>query len=358
MPSNNNFSLISLLSFTILLSLANFTLSNNNNLKIASFNTALVPGTPVNVKKIIETIPKDLDVVFLQEVWLQSHSHLIAEELKSSYPYSFHGHKEVLNEASCTDDSFHRFALPFLHCVRENNLTLSWTTLGPCAEFLSRAAYGNFKCISCVLTSIVENKNMANCYTPGHTGQEFLYDGSNGLMVLSKTPISRANYTSYPSFLLSRGLLEMCINGLYIMESHFPFNFGIDLPVMYQPEFSRMVIMKRPNILVGDLNSGPMTQPEGYETLAGYGYQSIDPNKATFCVNGLNWESGDCSDDPERNTGMDHIMVDKFSRILEWNFNNSFKLQLFGDSTPTPSDHLGITTELNYNMARKHPYCV
>lgn len=145
--------------------------------------------------------------------------------------------------------------------------------------------------------------------------------------------------------------------GLYIIISHFLFNYSISLPQDYQQDFAYHVLRLRPNILLGDLNSGYNYQHHAYNILHDDGYKSIAPNLSTFCAIDNNTICDGFSS-TSLYTTRDHIMYDNQIHPSRLNFvnNNNYHINVYGNDVNI-SDHLGIYTRISYVLKKKHSYC-
>ena len=347
--------------FAVLLALVQFTLATQSqDIRIASYNTGLVPGDNAHLPDLINVIPRNLDVLALQEVWLQSDIRSIVSALNSSYPYSYYPTPDAGSKIGCKPVSA-GLSTVFFTCLATHGIsTVGWDTITPCLPELRSWMSQDYDCALCFISSISAGISPEStgglCFTG--QGYPYTYGGSSGLLVLSKTPIKNANFTARPSFLLRRGLLEMCVKGLYIVESHYPFEYPLPLLQELQTDFSRHILKTRPNIVLGDLNTGKNYQPAGYELLKSYGYKSINPDLATYCITNSSI-AGSCNTETELRQKIDHIMYDNEINCnsLEWQRRTQYEITTFGSRAPTVSDHIGISSTLKYKMHRPHIYC-
>ncbi|KAL9657699.1 hypothetical protein ABK040_005052 [Willaertia magna] len=330
-----------------------------DNIKIASYNAGLVPGDNSHLDALVRVVPTDLDVILFQEVWLQSDANLLISKLRRNYPFNYYTPLDKGPSVKCQAVSV-SLSNNFFTCLVMNQIaSMGWDTIKPCLGALSVWMEKDYNCAVCFLASLTDGKNVTETSTKCFSsGSLYSYDGSAGLLVLSKKSIERPKFSHLPSFLLRRGLLEMCIDDLYIIGSHFPFNYTIPLQQDLQTDFIEDIIQKRPNIILGDLNTGLNYQPEGYELLKEYGYRSVNPNIATYCPTNSS-VAGSCSTEAELAQKIDHIMFDTeiHENVLLWKQKTRYAIEVFGNRAPTVSDHIGIKTELQYNLKRKHLYC-
>jgi hypothetical protein len=190
-------------------------------------------------------------------------------------------------------------------------------------------------------------------------GPKHGHQGVNGQLILSKYPIQQDDVVQvqFPeSFMVSRVNIHATINGLRFGFGHFAFNLLQDVSgygdlsyFMYgygtslQTSQAQDFIDGGVDVVVGDLNSGPIYQPAGYNLLLASGYKLASPEVATWC------DEGHENFLPCKNVGasplqIDHILVRESTTVggSPSTFNNR----------PIISDHIGVSATV-LGFARK-----
>jgi endonuclease/exonuclease/phosphatase family metal-dependent hydrolase len=314
------------------------------------------------------------DVVCLQEVWDDADVTALIEATRSTYPES-HMHRSRLTDfpveegmaPPCTEEetaSLVACSVPLC----DGEADLATCVLENCGE-----QFGDLseECQGCA----AQNLSLGNvpaiveaCTTTG--GDRYSYDGHNGLLLLSKTPISDADFVVMPSFLTVRGILYGVVNGVGIVCTHL--TATLEEPA-YSGEYDsydaenaahvEQVIaymngkhVDTPAIIAGDFNNGPAAGdgitadlPDNYQLFIADGW--ADPNvdsDAPLCT----W----CDDNPLAGSGiqnamLDHIMVknatvSSFERIYDG------RIDIEKDDGMTLnvclSDHYGLRATLDW----------
>jgi hypothetical protein len=327
-------------------------------LEISTYNTALLPNYEYK-QNVLNNIPRNLDLISLQEVWVESDANEIINLFKNDYPYSYYETPNAGEDVGCRNANSFNYLQQFGGCLAQNQITeIGWNSVKPCLHILDNWLNVDPICVQCVLSGQTNSDplTLQKCFATNQ-GKLKTYNGSTGILLLSKKPLNKVKFTQKDSFLLRRGLLEFCYQDLYIVTSHFPFNYSIPLPQDYQQNFAHDVLKLRPNILFGDLNSGNDYQSQAYNILKNDGYKSINPNLSTFCTIPNNTIC-DGYASSSLSTTRDHIMYDNQIHPNRLNFVNTtnYNINIYGDDVNI-SDHLGLYSKLSYVLKKKHVYC-
>ncbi len=214
----------------------------------------------------------------------------------------------------------------------------------------------NFICLACVI-NVAQNTPASASFEQlverviglcaMGVGDKYSYLGLNGQLILSKFPIRNVEETLFNGWLANRINIYATIRGVKMAFGHFAYNVIEEFDpsaafLMYgdtQPQQALDMLAHRPDVIVGDLNTGPDYQSAGYNLLINGGYKSAftvaqpqtycAPSHANFplCSNGNGGSFAPQS--------IDHILIRNCSCIRASN------PQLFND-LPFMSDHIGV----------------
>ncbi len=309
-----------------------------NTLTVAAFNVGMARGyvdhAAERFEPIIEAVAglEDVDVLCLQELWSDDDITPFLEGVGETFPESYMYRTRLTDfpveegaEPPCTMEEI----VPLVECsvpLCDGNDDLTTCVLTNCGEQFNALSA---ECQGCAAGNIGLGNvpEIVEVCTSG-TGDRYSYDGHNGLMILSKTPITNIDFAVMPSFLTVRGILYGEVGGVGIACSHLT-------PTLEEPVYSgeydsydaenaahvdqiiAFVDDKRadlPAIIAGDFNAGPAVGDTITGDLAdnfakfgaaGWADVSIDSG-APLCT----W----CADNPLSDSGiadtmLDHIMV-------------------------------------------------
>ena len=313
----------------------------------------------------------DIDVLCLQEIWSPDDRQAFIDRLAPVFP---HAHFENTTNASlfpdaeaepaaCTDME----AQPLADCARpacSGNPDITSCVLSECGDLFSALSA---QCQECAASNIGlgdVDEILAVCTTEGAIG--YSYDGQNGLLLLSKTPIEEKRYAQLDSFLIARGVLFGQTNGVDVACTHLsaalsdpvyngPFDsYAAENAAQIQMLFTMMTSEDaRPQVLVGDFNTGPDvgglagSLPDNYDLFADQGWSNpnieLEMPLCTWCAENL-IVSG------TRNRAIDHIFVrgttaTDVARVLD----GPLELVTMSDEpiVTSYSDHYGIAVSIS-----------
>jgi endonuclease/exonuclease/phosphatase family metal-dependent hydrolase len=329
--------------------------------RLVSYNAGLAAGAVPYAKERLPLIigalkALDAEVLCLQEVWTDADAAAIAEGLKAIYPHSFREKTEDTSTAQvrCADPT----KLGALVACRDakcapGGLSATACVTGPC-----KAEYDALT-DACKLCLAGNTADPVACAIGG--AKDFVYEGRNGLLLLSKRELKNAKYTALEAVLIKRGVITASVGALQVQCTHLPADFGSTVPypagtfTSWATEHAGTVdaLVKTAasgcNVLLGDLNTGSAEGtltgelPDNFKAFAAAGYS--ESWTSTFCT----W----CKENPLTGSPddrrIDHILVkgctktSSNTRILD----DEVSLQSGGSTVKTRlSDHYGVRAEL------------
>lgn len=324
-------------------------------IRVAQWNTGLLKG--INPTDVIANIPNNTDIIVMQEVWDVDVANRIISDTKKNYPYS---HYEIGSNivASCSENHT-RYIELFEQCLSEHSIgNVDINNIAPCIPVLDEWLKNDALCAKCILSGISSGDvdTVRKC-TVTKNGYQFMNNGSTGLLVLSKKPIEKAEFTPMKSFLLNRGILTFCVDRLRVVTSHFPFEYeGLTIPQSNQLEMAARVLFTAPDVVLCDMNSGPDYQPDAYNLFKNKPYHTAFKPRPTYCPTGTTNAACLAATD-DKNVSIDHIFVRGISKEDPNTSNiviNKGKFKTFGESA---SDHVGLWVPISYNPGYKNIQC-
>ena len=312
--------------------------SGANQLSVATFNVGMARGyvdhAAERLEPIIEAIRslEETDVLCVQEIWNDEDIDALKAGVSETFPESFM-HRTRLSDFSdgesngpaCTAAETE----PLVACavpLCDGEADLASCVLSNCGDEFNAASAQCQECAAGNLGLGNVPDIVAAC-TSGDAA-EYVYDGHNGLLLLSKTPILNTSTTNLASFLTVRSILYGEVSGLGIACTHLTAtlsdpvyngdyeSYGDENAAQVDAliEFTEAAAGNRPAVIAGDFNNGPevgseimAALPENFARFeaAGWSDVSIDSGEAlcTWCSdNGLLSEG-------TRNRMLDHIVV-------------------------------------------------
>ncbi len=398
-----------------------------DEVKVETFNLALagafIPFEAERREPLYEAIPtSDADILCLQEVWDQTDKEAIRDAAASEFP-----HVVIIEEDldtpidSPTDQNGVVPAMPTgVPCpdvdVGENNIqdqldqatqciADNCSTTGDATGRTTSAACAAAECVDQVVGLLFGNAMQQRCYASAITqlptevievlnrrsktivNQDLAFRGQNGVMILSRHPLSnprsfvlpgtwnRRTVVSATAALPNGNELDIYCNHLTPIFDDFTFpytgQYGNDAPTEAEQweaeqhlqaeklvDYAQEKSGERPAVIMGDLNAGREYQSGGETVLFAEGAPTLDvlesvftPGVAadytpqcTFCdsaVNPLN--------DPETlPVWIDHILLYKFGEEPVVSTARTFDesvVPVDGGTVPL-SDHFGVASVL------------
>ena len=201
-------------------------------LKVATYNMGLASGyVPYAAERrdpvTAAVANSDADIICLTEVWFDENQEYVANALAETYPhqYSFLEEIEVSNEAACTEEE----GAPLMECAIANECP-SATDLAQCVITNCIEEYNALppECGECLGANLGLG-DIDAIFTACTTGsKQWLYDGHNGLMLVSKQPMENQKYIGLNTWLIVRAALYAEIDGTQILCTHLASDVGIE----------------------------------------------------------------------------------------------------------------------------------
>lgn len=194
-----------------------------------TFNAGLDPATVLNYTERLKALPQALadtgaDVVCLQEVWKPTDEKKIADDLKLVFPHRFYkvtqAEEPEPQPAACTEDDLLPIAMCYFQncsstdpsdvvaiglCIAQNCLTEITGIPAECRDCLIGAIMGGATDIAGIMAACTEEQ------TPPAMAQ----GGNNGLMLLSRYPLTGAKLTTFDSFYYQRAYISAVVTHPY-----------------------------------------------------------------------------------------------------------------------------------------------
>lgn len=317
------------------------------------------------------------DYVCLQEVWLtqdgdgnwtQDNIDAVLSATSDAYPHSYHEITNTTASGSCTEDE----SGPLVTCVEANCAEvppgeLSGCVLGQCGDEYGALSDGCKGCLLGELGNTFEDIQAACIGTEG--GNSYFSDGHNGLLLLSKHPLTDTSETTMPAVQVSRSILKASsehpdFGAVDIYCTHLTAAIGgVDYPAdssefaSYEEEQANQIdtllgmveMSTNPAIVLGDMNTGPAIGeigaelPANWTTFAESGlyFPHIDES-APFCTYCSTNTLVDSTDD----VLIDHVMTTWEPTVLEAEriFDETADI---GGAQNNLSDHYGVRVRVS-----------
>jgi endonuclease/exonuclease/phosphatase family metal-dependent hydrolase len=316
-------------------------------------------------EEAIASVPKNKDVLALQEVWTTELRDQILEKVGDAYPHHYwpEAHNEKVG-CDMTVPTIPAYSWAYIDCLQRAGVdtqTVQQPLTAVPYDCLAIAIGivlsqplnpANQLCLACLINTM-ENLAPADAMAAlqicgAGEGPKYGHQGINGQLILSKHPIEDVKAVSFDSFIAHRVNIHATIGGIRFGFGHFAFNLLADVdpslaPLMYgalQPQQVQDFVDAGVDVIVGDMNSGPNYQPDGYDLLFTSGYALATPTSPTWC----DAERADflpCLYAGAVPMSIDHIFVRNASRVVTW------KPRLFNEE-PVSSDHIGVSAKV-YN---------
>ena len=346
-------------------------------LTVATFNTGLsrayVDHAALRLVALEEAIGQldDVDVLCLQEVWTsEDRARLI--KAATQFPHSLF--EETSNDSlfadiedpapKCTETETSPLAMcAKAHFAKTDDLTSC--VLEHCDDHFYALSE---VCQGCAASNIgladidlILNACLSDAVT------SFTYDGSNGLLLLSRHPINDPTFRLYDSFLTARGALFGRIKNAIVGCTHLTSDlgnvpsytgkyrsYGHENVTQLDSVFRDMAMddVDAPQILMGDLNTGPghggltAELPENWSAIEQAGWAaanvSSDTPQCTWCAANLITKSS-------TDQAIDHILVRRGSIASARRFLDE-AITITTESgdviTTSYSDHFGLAATI------------
>ncbi len=333
-------------------------------LRVATFNAGLavglLPYATQRLPQVIESLAAlDVDLLFVQEFWLEPHWSLLCRALSPRLPHTFRPEPVHLSpQGACTADQ----VKPLMVCAEARCAGLRDEALARCAvEHCAAAALSlSTECLNCIashpLGSLEEIIGRCLGEPPADTrnherasapyGGLIAYGGSFGTGLLSRVPLEDRDMIVFESTVNARGALYARIETrdfgpLAVFAVHFSPG-GVEQP----PQVDRLLDFidekagRAPALLLGDLN---MTQDSSlFRRLERIGFQdaATPDRRGTYTHDGLG--TGRVTDHGWR---LDHVLCRGLDAAphVERVLDRPVQIEVEGRRLRTTlSDHFGV----------------
>ena len=335
------------------------------SLRVGTWNVMQQPWLTQWTTDVINNLGNtNLDVLVLQEVWTERVRNTIITNKEVSKDFSFfYSSAPFQKQVGCnfSDTLLLQYAQMFVGCLMQTGTNLTQIIQpydGPINPLCNLAGIqvalyngnpNNFECLSCLINSMQKSIDpFTTCAT--QSGDAYSYNGTNGILIMSKFKIRNVTETRFNSWIANRVNIHFTVKGIKFSAGHFAYNVLEDVNPLYagfmfgdtQPQQSNDMLNKSSDVVIGDLNSGigavgiPEYQPRGYNLLVSGGYVSTLANvTATYCSNPLFRMCRDGNGGAYPGQAIDHILV-KNNTKLRFSSSETF------NSQPLMSDHIGV----------------
>jgi len=306
------------------------------------------------------------EILVLEEVWTEEIRNRILNIPGRRFKYPYHYHAQNRNEnvgCNMEDPTLAYLVETYVGCllaygVDTTQLQQPLVALPLDCQIVAIGIGihnydpSNQLCLACLMNSMEylprdQAANSIGVCAQG-LGPKYGHKGVNGILILSAHPIKDVKETHFDAFMVNRVNIHATIAGTRFGFGHLAFNLLEDIdpslaPLMYGA-LQRLQIQdfaaSGDEVVMGDMNTGPDYQPEGYNTFAEYGYKHVSPAVETWC------RESHADFLPCQNAGappafsIDHVFVrgdssffPKFGRI-------------FNEEPIAMSDHVGVAVDL------------
>jgi endonuclease/exonuclease/phosphatase family metal-dependent hydrolase len=331
--------------------------------RIATFNAGLAVGVLPHVTERVPPVISalgalDVDVLWVQEFWLESHWERLCRELRPRFAHAFRPEPtQSRSRAACRETDLAALRkCAETHCAGLTDEALARCVVRNCAP---HALALPSECLNCIASSPVGSfeEIVARCLEsdaeptvgspplPTTAGELIAYGGSFGTGLLARTPFDGPRTLVFESSINARGAIATSVTlgklgKVFLFATHFSPGGAEQQPqVVRLLSWITEVAGQAPAILLGDLNTTPGSSLFALFERAGFHEPKESDRRATFTHEGL--QSGRVESSGYR---LDHILVRgipavKTERILD----QPVTLSVAGRAVrSTLSDHFGV----------------
>jgi endonuclease/exonuclease/phosphatase family metal-dependent hydrolase len=237
--------------------------------RVATFNAGLAVGFLPNVRArlphVVEALSAlEVDLLFVQEFWLDEHWARLCDALAKRLPYTFRPPHVVVASGGCTKQQLAPFiACATKHCADLRDEALARCVVRHCATYGLTLAPSCVNCMTHNITGSLEEMT-TRCLCEATDGKHapIAYGGSFGTGLLSREPLEAVDTITYRSSINARGAIYARTLGLHVFATHFsPGGLGGS---EQGPQFDAFVdfaaATRGPAVLLGDLNTSSGSQ--------------------------------------------------------------------------------------------------
>lgn len=332
--------------------------------RAATFNAGLavglLPWPTERLPHVVGALAElDVDLLFVQEFWLEPHWDELVRAAARSFPHSFRAPPtQPAVKGACSEEELE----PLVACARAHCDGRAGDELGRCVvrSCAATAASMSTACLNCVVSHPVGTLEeiLAPCIGSGAkeatpprapTAGMVAYGGSFGTGLLARTPLLDRDAITFEASVNARGALyaRLADPPLHVFATHLSPGIHdeqaaqIDRLLAWVDEKAGAA----PAMLLGDLNTGPDASPSLYRRFEAAGF--VDPYRAgcTYCHGALGHGRAG-----ESGWILDHVLfrgVDgdlRANRILD----DELVIDVRGTRVRTTySDHFGVVASLS-----------
>jgi endonuclease/exonuclease/phosphatase family metal-dependent hydrolase len=306
--------------------------------RVATFNAGLAVGYLPNVKArlphVVEALSAiDVDLLFVQEFWLDEHWDRLCDALAKRLPYTFRPPHVVVASGGCTTEQL----APLLACTRKHcaglrDEELAACVVRHCATYALTIAPSCVNCMTHNIDGTIEEM-VARCGGETKDGKHapIAYGGSFGTGLLSRVPLADIDTISYRSSINARGAIYARAGDLHVFATHLsPGGLG---GFEQGPQFDELVdfaaAKRGPAVLLGDLNTSSGSQLFGKLRTAGFREpDKLDTRPTCY------------------SSRIDHILVRDIDDVVTTQRILDARITLPSGERTTLSDHYGVLATL------------
>ncbi|HEY8077047.1 MAG TPA: endonuclease/exonuclease/phosphatase family protein [Labilithrix sp.] len=321
-------------------------------MRVATYNAGLavgvLPNATARLPLVIDALAAlDLDLLFVQEFWLEPHWERLRTALEPKLPHAFRPAPIAPPARACREADVRPFVdcaithcdglrdEPLARCVVSHCATVGLSLPGPCVSCLAAHPVGTI------------DEIVARCLgeeSPEATASGLMaYGGSFGTGLLAREPLEDRDVLVYESTVNARSALHARAFGLHVFATHLSPG-GAE----HAPQVDRLLAWidekarGEPSILLGDLNTTPGSSLFARILRAGFRDDAV--SRATYTHDGLS--TGRAS---ESGWKLDHVLVRGVDRPVraERILDAPVTIAVQTDKGPrrvatTLSDHFGV----------------
>lgn len=266
-------------------------------MKLVTFNAGLAVGVLPYATERVPHVARalaelDADLLFLQEVWLESQWDAVVAATRARFPHVFRPPAAArITHGACSPDE----VAPLAECARRHCAGLEGGELGQCVvRHCAQTAFAmSPDCINCVVSHPVGSMEEILAPCTGEEGAKrapndgapasaygpaglVAYGGSLGTGFVSRVPLEEPDVIVYEeSTLNARGALYARAGGIHVFGTH------LSPGIIHEQEkqidrlfawIDEKAGRDAPTILLGDLNTGPNASPSLYRRFVDAGF--------------------------------------------------------------------------------------
>ena len=323
--------------------------------RVATYNAGLavgyLPHVTERVPHVIDALAAlDVDVLFVQELWLDEHWAQLRERLRPTFPHALRPAAIAPPTPSCSETQLAPLvACAKTHCGGLRDEPLARCVVEHCAKHGLALPAGCLNCIASEIRGSIEDiatrcvGSVATESARGGYAALLAYGGSFGTGLLSRAPLESPDELVYLATINARGAVYARTQGMHVFATHFSPG-GAEQP----PQVDALVRWVdthaprgEPAILLGDLNTTAGSALFGTLERAGFREPDVLDRRSTF-NHGLG--NGHVRDDGWR---IDHVLVRDVADHVTSRRILDAPVTLASGVRTTLSDHFGVLATID-----------